>query len=80
MQLIYTVATMVPVRLLFMHMELHVGYILLMIFISIWNGANFYIEVTIGMRCLGFEGAGCGHSPSRLPESCNSMILPVVPT
>lgn len=44
-QFVYTVVTAIPTILLFNNFYLHVGFVLLIIAWSIYNGANFYIEI-----------------------------------
>lgn len=44
-QLIYTVATMLPTYFLFHHPFVHGAFLLFMLFMAIWNGASYYIEV-----------------------------------
>jgi len=44
-QFVYTWLTLLPVKLFYQSFWLHTIFLMLMIVISCWNGASFYIEV-----------------------------------
>ncbi|KYQ93629.1 hypothetical protein DLAC_05011 [Tieghemostelium lacteum] len=44
-QFLYTCLTLIPCRLLYNRQILHSVYIVLILLVSIWNGANFYVTV-----------------------------------
>ncbi|KAG1468129.1 hypothetical protein G6F56_004021 [Rhizopus delemar] len=45
LQLIYNVVTSVPTFYLYQHFWLHTIFLIAMFAVSVWNGANYYIEV-----------------------------------
>jgi hypothetical protein len=44
-QLVYTILTVLPVKLFYQSFLAHTIFLVLICFVSCWNGANFYIEV-----------------------------------
>eukprot|EP01118_Nematostelium_gracile_P007413 TRINITY_DN2414_c0_g1_i1.p1 TRINITY_DN2414_c0_g1~~TRINITY_DN2414_c0_g1_i1.p1 ORF type:complete len:387 (+),score=65.90 TRINITY_DN2414_c0_g1_i1:56-1216(+) len=44
-QLVYTILTVLPIKLFYQSYIAHTAFLLLICAISCWNGANFYIEV-----------------------------------
>ncbi|KAI8971661.1 hypothetical protein BDF20DRAFT_907330 [Mycotypha africana] len=45
LQLVYNIITSIPTFLLFRYMWLNAAFLILMFAVSVWNGANYYIEV-----------------------------------
>lgn len=45
LQFIYTFVTMTPTVLYFRYMYVHACFIIIIIGLAAWNGANFYVEV-----------------------------------
>lgn len=45
LQFVYTCLTFLPIPLLFFNFHLHLAFICFIITVSLWNGANFYVEV-----------------------------------
>ncbi|KAG1137792.1 hypothetical protein G6F37_000253 [Rhizopus arrhizus] len=45
LQLIYNVVTSLPTLYLYQHFWLHTAFLICMYAVSVWNGANYYIEV-----------------------------------
>lgn len=45
LQLVYNVVTSIPTYYLYRHFWLHTTFLILMFAVSVWNGANYYIEV-----------------------------------
>lgn len=45
LQLIYNVVTSIPTYLMYKYFYLHTGFLIAMFAVSVWNGANYYIEV-----------------------------------
>ncbi|GAN06330.1 integral to membrane protein [Mucor ambiguus] len=45
LQLVYNIATSIPTFFLFKYFWLHTTFLIAMFAVSVWNGANYYIEV-----------------------------------
>jgi len=55
-QFVYTAVTMLPVHLLWASFRLHLGFLLAIYGICVWNGASYYIEVFSKAYRKKFEG------------------------
>jgi len=50
LQLCFTALTLLPVKLMFDNQFLHTTFLFAIMLISLWNGANFYIEIFQGQQ------------------------------